>query len=169
MREWEEKREGWKNRKKIWPQIYFIFLASSNTILITFFWIKLTSLSSKCIILWQPENLQPVGIYLFSFFPTLISFPTPHNLKDSLLGFWCPLLQQLLFLPQAKNSPISVINVCKWHCSKTWCKSSSVCCCWGSRFSRSVPLNKKGSWGIIANLDLKIRQQEIIESTQLIY
>jgi hypothetical protein len=27
----------------------------------------------------------------------------------------------------------------------------------GSRFSLTVPLNRNGSWGIIANLDLKLK------------
>lgn len=42
----------------------------------------------------------------------------------------------------------------RWHCSRACHRALSSCRPWGSRFSRTVPLNKKGSWGMTASWDL---------------
>lgn len=42
----------------------------------------------------------------------------------------------------------------RWHCSSACHRAPSSYRPRGSRFSRTVPLNKKGSWGMIASWDL---------------
>lgn len=52
------------------------------------------------------------------------------------------------------------ITSLRWHCSRACHRAPSSCRPWGSRFSRTVPLNKKGSWGMTASWDLGTGQGE---------
>ena len=73
--------------------------------------------------------------------PRLASLPTSSSQRFNLV--------------RLSISPILLTTELRWHWSST---SSS---CWsgfrphGSRFSLMVPLNRKGSWGIMASLDLQ--------------